>query len=525
MAFGILAALSQTAVRPSGAVEPVRVLQSVQATDNDPNPSRMYSAPDIAVDPENPQHVVAAAAEIRSRTCGLLRSRDWGRTWERPAATPTREGYPFCFQTETGPTQALAAFGRDSTLYYAYAGWDVEDTLSDWPIGRGGGWRGNVSPIVSRSSDLGDSWETTVVRDARGLEGSLQESNRPVSSLVVDTTSGSDDIVYLGWKATYRDREAPLVAASTDGGRSFSAPFDLTAGYFEDPAQRERLATAAGLDEVPPAEEIQYYWPDLTLDDQGTLYAVWNARFGPGPQMDDTAAFLSTSTDGGQTFSVVELSPATETYRYPALEWSSQGGPDGTLHLVYEAETTQEITWVHDVYYEHSLDEGATWSEPTRLSDDPPDALTGQYHPDLAVAPDGRVDIAWWDFRNDAGDFANDVYLASSSDNGTSWGENVRITDQAIGRRIGVWYGNADIRQPPGLVALDELSLLAWDDTRNGDEVSQTQDIYATAAQYEAVGSGTPRAAQFALAVASGLGLFGAVLFVVTAAKRKRSSP
>jgi hypothetical protein len=74
-------------------------------------------------------------------------------------------------------------------------------------------------------------------------------------------------------------------------------------------------------------------------------------------------------------------------------------------------------------------------------------------------------------------------------------------------------------------VALDELSLLAWDDTRNGDEVSQTQDIYATAVQYEPVGSGTPRAAQFALAVASGLGLFGAVLFVVAAAKRKRSSP
>ncbi len=237
--------------------------------------------------------------------------------------------------------------------------------------------------------------------------------------------------------------------------------------------------------------------------------------------MDDTAAFLSTSNDGGRTFSVTELSPATETFRYPALQWSDEGGPSGTLHLVYEAETPQEITWVHDVYYERSTDGGATWSEPTRLSDDPSDALTGQYHPDLAVAPDGRVDVAWWDFRNDNGDFANDVYLTSSADNGGSWSENVRITDQAVGRRIGVWYGNADIRQAPGLVALDAFSVVGWDDTRNGDAATQTQDIYTTAVQYDPIGRNGSRRALFWLAVASGLGLFGAVLFLITAAIKK----
>jgi hypothetical protein len=523
---GMAAALTIVSAAPSDAAEPVRVLQVVQATDDDPNPSRTYSAPVLAVDPSNPQNVVAAAAEIRSRTCGLLRSRDRGQTWEPSETAPTREGYPFCFQTETGPPQAVAAFGRDSTLYYAYAGWNVEDTLGGWPIGQGGGWRGNVSPILARSTDLGESWETTVVRDARGLEGERQEGNRPVSSLAIDVTSGSQDIVYVGWKATYRDgRQLPLMAASTDSGESFSAPIDLTAGYFNEAANRERLAAAAGLDEVPGAEEVIYYWPELTLDDRGTLYAIWNARFGPGPQMDDTAAFLSTSTDGGRTFSVSELSPATETFRYPALQWSDEGGPAGTLHLVYEAETPQEVTWVHDVYYERSTDGGATWSEPIRLSDDPPDALTGQYHPDLAVAPDGRVDIAWWDFRNDNGNFANDVYLASSSDNGASWSENVRITDQAVGRRIGVWYGNADIRQAPGLVALDALSLVAWDDTRNGDAATQVQDIYTTAVQYEPIGASISRAALFWLAVASGLGLFGAVLFIVSAANRRGTSP
>ncbi len=511
------------------AAEPPRVLQAVQATDDDQNPSRMYSAPAIAVDPNNPQNVVAASAEIRSRTCGLLRSRDRGQTWDRPAATPVREGYPFCFQTETGPTQALAAFGRDSTLYYAYAGWDVEDTLSDWPIGQGGGWRGNVSPIVARSTDLGDSWETTVVRDARGLKGNDQEGNRPVSSIAVDTTSSDEDVVYLGWKATYRDgSQLPLAAVSTDAGRTFSEPLDLTAGYFEDEANRARLAESADLDEegVPAADEVLYYWPDLTVDDAGTVYAVWNARFGGGPQMDDTAVFLSTSTDGGQTFTVTELSPATETFRYPAMAWSDEGGPEGTLHLAYEAETPQEVTWVHDVYHERSTDGGATWSEPVRLSDDPQDALTGQYHPDLVVAPDGRVDISWWDFRNDNGNFANDVYLTTSEDNGASWSANIRVTDRSVGRRTGVWYGNADIRQPPGMAALDTLTLVAWDDTRNGDEVSQTQDIYSSIVQYEPIGGGTSSTALSWLAAASGTVVFGMMLLLLASGTRRaKASP
>ena len=509
-----------------GAPEEARVLAAVHVTDADPNPSRTYSSPVMARDPRDPDRIVAAVAEIRSRTCNLLRSRDAGRSWEDPDTNPVAEGYPFCFQTETGPTQAVTAFGGDGTLYYAYAGWDIQDTQSEWPIGPGGGWRGNVTPVLARSADFGDSWETTVIRDARGLPGEEQENNRPVSSLVVDSTSGSRDIVYVGWKVTYRDgRQLPLVASSSDGGVTFSEPMDLTAGYFEDDDNRRRLAEAADLDDVPPASELLYYWPDLTLDREGTLYAVWNVRFGPGPQMDDTAAFLSTSRDGGRTFTVVELSPATETYRYPALQWSPVGGPQGTLHLVYETETPQGIQWVNDIYHERSTDGGVTWNEATRLSDDPADALVGQYHPDLIVAPHGRVDVAWWDFRNDAtvGGFINDVYLASSSDNGDTWSENIRVTDRSIERRSGVWYGNADIRQPPGLVATDAYTVIGWDDTRGEVATTEGQDVYSAAVQFETLEAGTSSLVRVALGVAAGVAVFGAFLLVAAMSRRGRS--
>lgn len=508
------------------ADEPPRITQAVNTTEQDPNPSRMYAGPDMAVDPGNPDHMVGVAAEIRGRTCGLVRSTDGGLTWEQPDASPMLDGYPFCFQTETGPPQAVVAFGRDGALYYAYDGWDVEDTLNDWPIGRGGGWRGNVSVIVSRSTDLGDTWQSTVVRDARGLEGDEQESNRPVSSIAVDTTSGNEDIVYLGWKATLRDRdrEQVLFAVSTDGGQSFSEPTDLTGGYFEDDTNRERLADGAQMDEAPDIDEIVYFWPDMTVADDGTLYAVWNARFGGGPQMDRTGTYLSTSTDGGETIRVTELTPAPDTYRYPELEWTEHGGPEGTLHLAYEAQTPEDVEWVHDVYHERSTDGGQTWSSPVRLSSDDPDDLVGQYHPGLAIAPDGRIDIAWWDFRNDNGNFANDVYLASSTDNGATWSPDVRVTDRSIDRHLGVWYGNADIRQAPGMAAREAYTVVAWDDTRNADEATHTQDIYSAAVQFSPVQLGMHPAVQYALAVAVGLAVFGLLLMLLAGLTRRHNA-
>jgi hypothetical protein len=265
-----------------------------------------------------------------------------------------------------------------------------------------------------------------------------------------------------------------------------------------------------------------YYWPDMTVDADGTLYAVWNARFGPGPQMDDTGVFLSKSEDGGRSFSVTEISPAPQTYRYPMLQWTEHGGRDGTLHLVYEGATPQEIDWLFDVYHVRSTDGGKTWSAPTRLSDDPPEDLAGKYHPDLAIAPDGRIEVAWWDFRNDNGSFATDVYLSTSHNNGASWSRNIRVTDRPISRRIGVWYGNSDIRQAPGIVATDQYTLVGWDDTRNGDEITQTQDIYTSMLQYERLGSGASATLQYGIAAAAGLAAFGVVLLLLAMSQRER---
>ena len=82
---------------------PPRITQAVKATGADLNPSKVYASPVVIVDPRDSRTLVAVAAEIRSRTCGLLRSTDAGQTWVRPEGTPMPDSFPFCFQTETGP--------------------------------------------------------------------------------------------------------------------------------------------------------------------------------------------------------------------------------------------------------------------------------------------------------------------------------------------------------------------------------------------------------------------------------------
>lgn len=504
-----------------GADAPVSITRPVQLTKADTVPVRTYATPVLAVDPEDPLHIVAAGAEMRSRVCGVTRSTDGGQTWKQLEASPMPKEYPFCFITETGVPQANVAFGRDHTLYYASPGWDVADTLSDWPIGTGGGWRGNVSVILSKSTDLGDSWTSTVVRQARGLQGADMENNRPVTGLVVDTRSGPEDIVYVGWAQAFRDREGSVVAVSTDAGKTFSEPVGLPAGYLEDEAVRAELGKAAGRP-TPAVKALDLTWPAITVDGDGNLYGVWHARGRPGPPMDDSATYLSRSTDRGRTFTVTQLGPASNTFLNPVLTWSPGGGPQGTLHLVYHA-SQRQIDFEFDVFHRRSTDGGATWSDARRLNDDDPAELFGSSHPSITQAPGGRIDVAWWDFRNEAGVFANDVYMTSSEDDGATWSKNLRVTDQSINRRIGPWFGNADIRQAPGLVARDEFTLVVWDDTRNGDEQTHTQDLYASTVQYEALGGGgASRSAKYALAAVIGFGTVGLGLAVLALASGRR---
>jgi hypothetical protein len=112
--------------------------------------------------------------------------------------------------------------------------------------------------------------------------------------------------------------------------------------------------------------------------------------------------------------------------------------------------------------------------------DDDPSGGFNQYSPGISVAPDGRIDVAWPDFRNDpffspgaAGDMGTaaderfwDVYYASSTDGGNSWSANTRITNPSIDGDVGVTFNNNDVRGPMGIASTSKASYITWADAR-----------------------------------------------------------
>ena len=520
--FAVALPLAALVVLGSGAggalaAEPLLITRSVRVTKADSTPTRTHSSPSVAVDPENPDSVLAVSAELRTARCSVDRSTDGGRTWKRLRATPSPPSYPFCIAVHnSGVTQSPIAFGRHHVAYIAIAGWDVQD-------GRGAG------VLLARSSDLGDSWATTVVHDTRAQPEGERENSRPVTSVVVDT-SGAEDVVYVGWTSSPAVPPAtpvanvPRLAVSVDAGRTFAPPQSLVAGYFDSEATRR--AMTKDLSPVPPAASSPAAFggngPSLAVDTRGTVFAVWGPyyAFAPAPPQ---ALYLSRSTDRARTFTVTEIVAPTHSIANAIVRWSPLGGPEGTLHLVRESKVPR-VQGDRDIVHLRSTDGGRTWSEPRTLNDDDPKLLAGQFLPNLSVAPDGRLDAVWWDFRHDPGTFVNDVYLSSSADNGVTWSRNARVTDQSIDRKLGPWSNGYDIRQPPGVVGTQRYTVVAWDDTRGGEIEGQSQDIYSALAQYHQLPGERADVVKQVLATVVGLMIAGLVVSGVAVVGRRRTS-
>ncbi len=554
VAGAALAVLALVAGPGSAATEP-QLTTPVNATKADINPQRTYSAPYLLVHPDDPDIIVGGFIEFRARKCGLIRSTDGGATWRILDSSPEIPSQPYCQAANSNIFHAPLAWGRDNTLYLATHAWD-ETT------------RTQTSVIVARSDDLGDSWETVFARDARTTSGDDQENNRPVTGFVVDTKSGSQDIVYVMYRRAFTNRSSPnaapqqaMVAISRDGGRTFEEPVAATGNVYEDSAVREqaltaRTTTTAGpgtTTTVPPAgslasrpNDIANYGASsngqgLVLDDDGNLYVTFMsevANVSGAPR----AIIASKSTDEGRTWtSNVAVPFSYEQAQNPRNAWTPGGGPNGTLHIVWEWRHPGDLSAYADVGYIRSTDSGATWSQPRSIADDDPRNLNGKFLPMLSVAPNGRLDAAWWDTRDDPGIRSNDVYYAFSEDDGETWSKNYRVTDQTIDRRFGVWGNNFDQNSPPALASTNEFAMLGWDDTRfsrgeDGEVVADNpintqgigggvQDIFVSAVQFEAIGGGSSNAVKIVLAGVIGLLAVGLILLLVGQLGRRGAGP
>jgi hypothetical protein len=95
------------------------------------------------------------------------------------------------------------------------------------------------------------------------------------------------------------------------------------------------------------------------------------------------------------------------------------------------------------------------------------------------VAPNGRLDVVYYDRRADRTDVLNEVSLQASFDEGRTFIPRVKVSDRAFSSRIGFGLerGLPDLGSRLGLLSTDTRAYAVWTDTRGGSVRTAKQDI------------------------------------------------
>ena len=437
---------------------------------DDPASERGRDVPGLAVNPADPRHVVSVNVNHFGGECSFKTSFDGGLTWpnvgnfEAPAGWPD----PPCFQNfDSGGyahSNATVVFGSGQTVYTAFSSHRGPYQRPESGIVAGIG----DDILVVRSIDGGRTFQTGVVAILGGPE-SQPMFLRPQVAVQRSAGTGGQDRVYVAAWACRVVLGAGGCSAGNDIRQMWVARSD-DAGQTWGP----RVMASDPLPATPNSGS-QVNEPSQPLVDprNGHVYLVYRRR-------DNTPVVnyieMAKSTDLGLTWTRVQAGPAnTGQLAHPraAIDPSN-----GNLYVVYQ---DTRFGTDADIVFVRSTNGGTIWSSPKRVNDDPVGNGTPQQVPRVEVAPNGRVDIVWFDRRHDP--FLGDIYHSYSLDTGDTFSSNRRVTDRHHNRNIGpaqgagnlgtyTWYG-------PVLAAMgnDEL-LVAWIDSREGNFNNGWQDIY-----------------------------------------------
>ncbi len=334
---------------------------------------------------------------------------------------------------------------------------------------------------IARSADGGVSFAspndavTFAPNFGTGAPGFNREIGIQFPSIAVDRSGGPNDgRLYLAWAESIdwiddlgnlgnggrvlevENNDAagsgtPLTVGQSAGG-SFSSGGDLYDFYKLPLTAGQSVIVAIDSLATGLALATRLFAPDQSTRLTFTQANSSDLAFGPAPWM--------------------FTAPVTGTY-YLRVGFITGSGPY-VITTGAAARNTERGRDQRDVFVSHSDDHGASWSTPVRVNQ----GAVGfdDWLPEVAVAGDGQVYCAWYDFRDATASTAggeSSVYLARSSDGGVNWAELGATSDART-----AWTStSSNIIPNQG----DYLSLFAdasglvaaWSDGRGG-----TPDVY-----------------------------------------------
>ena len=425
-----------------------------------------HNSPAAAVSPSNPATVVLADRIDTPRfSCSVSLSTSGGESWKQ-LSLPLPPEAPNCHQ----PDVAYDAAGRLFVLYTATAGrfnQPVGVWLQRFDGENPAGPPVRVAPAEAFHARLAvgpNGMWVTWIQAPGAADRPLGFAPGPNPVMVARSSDGG---------ATF------AVAPLGDAGRRLVQPIPVVAG--------DRLVVGA-----------------LDLGGDAMDYEAQHGGQGGAPDPGPWSVVAWTSTDGGATFGpavtvagglvppariIVNLAPA------PGFAY------DPGRHRLY-------ATWdagqgdARDVFLATSDDGGATWAPARAVAPRP----RGQFLPDVAVAPGGRVDVLFYDRSRDPADARAEVALASSTDGGRTF-RTATVSDAPFDSRIGFGglQGIPVLGSRLAVLSSPGRALAFWSDTSRGTADTGVQDL-AVAAVAEKAGGGRRPVLLVAGALLLGLG-------------------
>jgi hypothetical protein len=446
--MGLGAVVVSTAFDTPPAANPVSRNAPINAGATDATDIRSNNSPTVVRNPTSAGNlVVANRIDAPGFGCGLHISFDGGAEWA-DSQVPLPEGEePKCF----GPD---AVFASDGTLYVSFV------TLEGRGNTPNAGW-------IVKSTDGGRTFSEPVRALGRELVFQLRLAVDPEDPRRVHLIwlQGED----VGFLKLVQPGNPILSTRSEDGGMTWSTPARVSSA--------DRGRAVAPVPAVGPDGALYVLYLDLRedrLDYEGAHRGEGGPPY-PGP----FSLVLARSVDQGRTWgeSLVadEIVPIERFIVFFPPSPSIAVAPDGRVYAAFHgARLGDPDVWLW------SLAKGSeTWEGPTRVNDTPERDGTWQYLPQVSVAPDGRLDVLYFDRRSDPENVMNQVSLQSSFDEGESFIPSVRLASQPFSSLIG--FGSPEGLPTLGsrlaLATTDDRALAIWTDTRAGSLADNKQDL------------------------------------------------
>ena len=483
----------------------------------------IQTEPHLAVNPDDPDHIVAGMIDYNFPGTSMYVTYDGGVTWEGPVVIKRPRD-----ELGAGGDPVLA-FDRAGTVYNTFISLDIEE----FTVGNLLGSAVVSSMALSASDDGGHTWTegSPAVRSEVNSDFEIDQLGRTRGTVSIgfldkpwlavgpNPDDPDMDIIYISYthfnttyRISYTDELAFLsnpvlettieVVSTKDGGISWSDPVIVSpiirqafefggseqASIEENPDALQSPEAVPGGQEQEVIEGIRRIVQGsyVATHDDGTVYVSWMDSLDDGPFEGFAQMFVAKSEDGGLEFEderpagnrFLELgfSPRSGFYRFWGSSFSRIAvGPNEELYVVFSAAPSGNRADDADVMMIRSTNQGETWTRPMRVNDDRTSGI--QFFPSLDVSPNGHVHVMWADTRDDPGiDLRYHIYYAVSEDNGESFSVNSRVTDSSSNPNYG-FPGGEFIGDYMGMAATDDDVYLVWPDTRLGEFQGTNQKI------------------------------------------------